>query len=146
MQRLINTILAALLLLSFNKPAFSQDFRISNYGVSEGIIHPFVYTVNQDTRGFIWIGTGEGICRFDGFEFNTSMVHDSLTGKLANISYKDSRGTLWFGYSGGEIARYDGTKFEIVTLGVEINGSITGFKEINDDILLVATLNNGLFS
>jgi ligand-binding sensor domain-containing protein len=92
----------------------SQEYRIHNYGVTEGIVHPFVYTINQDINGYIWVGTGEGLCRFNGFTFDTDLIQDSLAGQVAGVSYKDSRQYLWFGYQNGNLGRYDGYTLQMV--------------------------------
>ena len=143
MQYKPTVLLFALGILLVSLTGKSQEYRITNYGISEGISYPFVYTINQDNRGFVWIGTGKGLCRFNGFKFTTDMVPDSLAGQVAGYSFKDSSGTLWFGYQSGNIARYDGASFELVSAGVEINSAITGFAELTDGIVLIATLNNG---
>jgi ligand-binding sensor domain-containing protein len=65
------TFLVAILAFFLNGFTIAQEYRIRNFGVREGISHPFTYTINQDSRGYIWIGTGEGLCRFNGTEFNT---------------------------------------------------------------------------
>ena len=46
----------------------AQNVHFKTYSVSEGLCHPFIYNISQDKNGFIWLGTGEGLCRFDGFE------------------------------------------------------------------------------
>jgi ligand-binding sensor domain-containing protein/serine phosphatase RsbU (regulator of sigma subunit) len=146
MCRLVNAIFTSLILLLFSGIVTSQEYRINNYGISQGISHPFVYTINQDSRGYIWIGTGEGLCRFNGFTFSTDIIQDSLAGQVAGVSFKDKQETLWFGYHSGNIAKYDGLTFELVNPGIEINSAITGFAELNDGIILISTLNNGLFA
>jgi ligand-binding sensor domain-containing protein/serine phosphatase RsbU (regulator of sigma subunit) len=146
MRLIINTVLTTAILLLFACLVSSQDYRISNFGVSEGISHPFVYTINQDNRGYIWVGTGEGLCRFNGFEFSADIVQDSLAVQVAGVSFKDSRGTLWFGYYNGDISSYDGHTFKKISPGIDINSAITGFAELNGGILLVSTMNNGLFT
>jgi serine phosphatase RsbU (regulator of sigma subunit) len=73
------------------------------------------------------------------------MVNDSTGGEVAGVSYKDSRQLLWFGYHSGAIARFDGSNFEVVVPGVEINSAITGITELAEGELLISTLNNGLF-
>lgn len=143
MQR-INTLTSFVLTLLLTGTAFSQEYRIRNFGVRQGISHPFVYTINQDSRGYIWIGTGEGLCRFNGFEFNTDIKQDSLGREVAGISYKDSTGSLWFGYYSGNIARYQNGRFETLNTGIEIGSSITGFSEYDRDNLVISTLNRGL--
>jgi ligand-binding sensor domain-containing protein/serine phosphatase RsbU (regulator of sigma subunit) len=145
MRTKVKPILPILILSLSTIALFAQDFRIKNYGVREGISHPFVYTINQDTRGYIWIGTGEGLCRFNGFEFNTDIIQDTLAREIAGISYKDRKGTLWFGYYSGDIARYDGKLFERLNPGVELNSVITGFAELDKVNLMFSTLNNGLY-
>ena len=60
----------------------------------------------QDSKGFIWIGTYQGLFRFDGTEFlqiGKSRVNDStgFAGKLVSSMAEDSLGSIWFGTSGG---------------------------------------------
>lgn len=144
MQQKASLVLFLLLMLPGAGLISAQEYRISNFGISEGIPYEFVYTVNQDSHGYIWVGTGEGLCRFDGFDFSTAIIQDSLAGMVAAVSYKDSRQDLWFGYHSGSIARFSNRKFELVETGMEINGAVTGFAGLADGSLLVSTLNNGL--
>jgi ligand-binding sensor domain-containing protein/serine phosphatase RsbU (regulator of sigma subunit) len=140
----ISKPLTIVLLFFIFTGALSQDYRIRNFGVREGISHPFVYTINQDDKGYLWIGTGEGLCRFNGFEFNTDVKQDSLAREVAGTSYKDSTGTLWFGYYSGNIARFSGSRLETMDPGLEIKSAITGFAGYDGDNLLIGTLSHGL--
>jgi len=142
MQRITNPLISILLSFLFIGNLFSQEYRIRNF--VQGISHPFVYTINQDSRGYIWIGTGNGLCRFNGFEFDTDIKQDSLARDVAGISYKDSEGNLWFGYYSGSISRYQNGRFTIIDPGININSSITGFGEYDAENLVVGTLNDGL--
>ncbi len=146
MQRKPTVLLFALGIFFVSLAGKSQEYRITNYGISEGITYPFVYTISQDDRGFVWIGTGMGLCRFDGFKFTTDMVPDTLSGQVVGASFKDSSGALWFGYQSGNIVRYNGKSFELISAGAEINSSITGFAELTDGIILIATLNSGMYA
>jgi ligand-binding sensor domain-containing protein/serine phosphatase RsbU (regulator of sigma subunit) len=124
--------------------SISQNYKFKNYSIKEGICHPFVYTINQDLNGYIWLGTGEGLCSFDGFEFDRKIVSQLLAKDVANISYRDSKGILWFGFNDGTISKYDGTNFEIVKTSEEIKSTITGIIELNNKVFIISTLNNGL--
>jgi ligand-binding sensor domain-containing protein/serine phosphatase RsbU (regulator of sigma subunit) len=146
MQKFLHVVLFSLFLALWIIPAKSQEYRITNYGIREGINYPFVYTINQDKNGFIWIGTGEGLCRFSGFSFSTDNTPDSLKGEIAGISYKDSQGNLWFGYYNGSVVEFDGHRFTTIHPGFEIKSAISGIAELSDGIILVSTLNNGLFA
>lgn len=65
----------------------------------------------QDRQGFLWIGTEDGLNRFDGYTFkvyksrpfdSTSLSHNTVLALLC-----DSRGLLWVGTVGGGVSRYD---------------------------------------
>ena len=88
----------ASLLLSFTLclvvSAFSlhaQHYKFRQYGVEDGICHPFVYTAIQDTKGYIWLGTGEGLCRYNGFEFDGNFEADSLPDAFVKKSFRDTQ-------------------------------------------------------
>ncbi|MFN8715327.1 MAG: histidine kinase [Bacteroidota bacterium] len=54
-----------------------------------------VYSLFQDSKGFIWMATGSGLCRYDGFEFKTYSLslHRSLTGTVIK---EDKYGRIWY--------------------------------------------------
>ncbi len=139
------------LLLSFTLylvvTAFSlhaQNYKFRQYGVKDGICHPFVYTVNQDEKGYIWLGTGEGLCRYNGFEFDGDFEADSLPDAFVKKSYRDSEGNLWFGHNDGSITLYDGTKFLVMNTGDKITSTINDITEDPDGRIVFATQNQGL--
>jgi class 3 adenylate cyclase/ligand-binding sensor domain-containing protein len=52
-------------------------------GFEEGLSHRNIYKVAQDTTGFIWLATFNGLNRFDGYEFLPFAVPDSIDGQAA---------------------------------------------------------------
>ena len=46
-----------------------NNIRFRQFSVSDGLPHNQVNTISQDRDGFIWIGTANGLCRFDGYTF-----------------------------------------------------------------------------
>ena len=139
-------LVIGIFLLSFILPelASPQSFKFKKLGLQQGICHPFVYTVNQDKNGFIWIGTGEGLCRYDGFNFSIENGIDILEKDVVNISYKGNKGDLWFGFQNGAICFYDGKEFSLINTQESIKSTITGFSEDKNGRMLVSTLNNGI--
>jgi ligand-binding sensor domain-containing protein/serine phosphatase RsbU (regulator of sigma subunit) len=122
----------------------AQQYKFRQYGVEDGICHPFVYTINQDAKGYIWLGTGEGLCRYNGFEFDGDFTADSLPESLVKKSYRDSEGKLWFGHNDGSITMYDGTKFLVMDTGDKITSTINDIAEDPDGRIVFATQNQGL--
>ena len=76
-----------------------------------GLSHNKVNCILQDKRGFIWIGTEDGLNRYDGNEF---LVFRSLPGKTDCISgniikdiLEDNAGILWIATADGGLSKYD---------------------------------------
>ncbi len=80
---------------------FGQNYRINHYTVNQGLSQSVVYTTFQDSRGFIWIGTQDGLNRFDGYTFvkylhnpnDTNSISDSWIYSIT----EDKKGNLWIG-------------------------------------------------
>jgi len=53
------------------QPLFSQLMPYTQYTVKDGLPSSNIYCIAQDSVGFIWLGTDNGLCRFDGYEFET---------------------------------------------------------------------------
>lgn len=97
-------------------PAFpppSTEFAIEIWGTDNGLPQNTATAVIQTRRGYIWVGTYNGIAQFDGIRFK---VFDSSNTKgLANSRitslFEDSRGVVWIGHDGGEVTRYSDGEF-----------------------------------
>lgn len=138
-------IAITLFLISSLLPAKAQFYKFQKYGSDKGICHPFVYSINQDSNGFIWALTGTGLCRFDGFTFTKNgNAKDSLSESSAEVSFRDSGNNLWFGYSDGSIAYYNGRKFKFFKPDENQSGKITCITQSADGSILASTQNFGL--
>ena len=84
---LVKSFLVICLLFSLNVGAQTAADRlvIERYNTQNGLTHAHVYQVFQDSRGFIWIVTGDALMLYDGSLFLTAMRWD-----VAN-SPQDSR-------------------------------------------------------
>ena len=68
----------------------------------------------RDSKGFIWIGTSNGLFKFNGFEFlkiDGRDIHDSSVTAL----YEDSHDKLWIGYKSGKIATLENNLLKLFT-------------------------------
>ncbi|HEY4784698.1 MAG TPA: two-component regulator propeller domain-containing protein, partial [Bacteroidales bacterium] len=133
-------------LFSFHLQVKAQLYKFQKFGSEKGICHPFIYSINQDKNGFIWALTGTGLCRFDGFTFSKNgNSKDSLSESSAEVSFKDKDNNLWFGYSDGSIAFYDGKKFRFLKSNDNQSGKITGIVQDKDGNILASNQNTGLY-
>jgi ligand-binding sensor domain-containing protein/serine phosphatase RsbU (regulator of sigma subunit) len=87
----------------FSFVSHGQTYRFMNYGTDSKIPNGFIYTLNQDNNGYLWIGTGAGLAKFDGFNFYNIAFPDSAAGRYPSASLKDIHGILWFGCNDGSV-------------------------------------------
>ncbi len=80
------------------------------YTAEQGLSNSHVNAIGQDSRGLIWVGTNDGLNRFDGIRFQT--FHYSLTDSTSISSntiyaiFTDRDNTIWFGTFTG-LCSYD---------------------------------------
>ena len=105
--------LCALLLLFHSILAYPQSEHLSfeHLGTAQGLSHSNVICTLQDSRGFMWFGTREGLNKYDGYSFtvykNKQGDDKSLANNLVNSIVEDDNGYLWIGTWGGGLDRYD---------------------------------------
>lgn len=76
-----------------------------------GLSHNKVNCIVQDKRGFTWIGTDDGLNRYDGNNFlifrNTPGSAAGISGNIITALWEDEKGILWIATSDGGLSRYD---------------------------------------
>ena len=79
--------------------------QFETYNTDNGISDNTVFAISQDRQGYIWIGTSDGLNRFDGKYFRIFRLARPIPGALQNntisVLFSDSRGILWIGTRGG---------------------------------------------
>lgn len=91
--------------------AFCQQFAVYNYSVAEGIPSAETYEIFQDSQGFIWFGTDNGVCRFDGKNLEVFNVKDGLSDPVVFGISEDYKGRIWFRTYSGNISYFENGKF-----------------------------------
>jgi ligand-binding sensor domain-containing protein len=75
-----------------------------------------VYSLFEDSKGNIWIGTaGGGVSKFDGKSFTNYTTEHGLSNDIVWSILEDKTGKLWFATQGGGVSRFDGTTFSSFT-------------------------------
>ena len=135
-------VLVSIFLLPIS--GIAQTYQFSSYGLDEGMFDKFTYTINQDQQGFLWIGTGEGLCRFDGRVFENEFKGDSIPISIAHASLLDSRGRLWFGHENGLLSVYEDGAFRLIEPSDNHRSKITAIREDESGNILVLCQQSGL--
>jgi diguanylate cyclase (GGDEF)-like protein len=89
----------------------SEEMLFARLGADSGLSQGSVTAIHQDGRGFIWIGTEDGLNRFDGYEF-LHVVRDredarSLPNNWISAIARDAQGRLFVGTDGGGVVMRD---------------------------------------
>lgn len=116
---------------------------------NDGLSNNGVTSLLQDRRGFLWIGTEDGLNRYDGFTFKTYFHRNgdlkSIPRNLIRVWQESEDGTLWVG-GGNGVGRYhpaDDT-FETIPIPELGNHGINDLLQDREGILWIAT-EAGLF-
>ena len=111
------------LIITISQLSYSINFNLnfSYLTVEEGLSSNTIHCVFQDSKGFMWFGTDDGLNMFDGYEikkFNTSFNDSlSLSGNSVHKIIEDSQGRLWIATNNGiDIFRRDRMSFDHVPL------------------------------
>jgi ligand-binding sensor domain-containing protein/signal transduction histidine kinase len=95
------------LLLALHHNAQAQQLPIKTYTVADGLAHDEVAKIVQDSHGFLWFCTTEGLSRFDGYRFTTYGERDGLPSPHINDMLASRRsGMYWIATNGG-VSRFD---------------------------------------
>jgi ligand-binding sensor domain-containing protein len=71
------------------------------YTTADGLPRDSVYHIKQDSRGFLWVFTGDGLTRFDGYAFRNYTTDDGLADRRANDLLETRTGDYWIATDGG---------------------------------------------
>ncbi len=130
-------------------PAFSQIYspEVERFAIESGLSQSTVTDIVQDDNGFLWMGTQDGLNKFDGYSFKIfrGQANDgySLPNDYITRLVKDTNGDLWIGSKSG-LVRMDMRSGEFVRYDSAILG-----RKINDlvfdaECLWIAT-DDGLY-
>jgi signal transduction histidine kinase/ligand-binding sensor domain-containing protein/DNA-binding response OmpR family regulator len=92
-------------------PAQSEIIQFDHFNLDDGLSQYTVYCIIQDSKGFLWFGTADGLNRYDGYKFkifrNDPVDSTSLSANRIYSLYEDSYQNLWIGTYGGGLNKFN---------------------------------------
>jgi ligand-binding sensor domain-containing protein/serine phosphatase RsbU (regulator of sigma subunit) len=81
--------------------SYAQVLDVDHFTIEDGMSQTSVNCIIQDSQGFLWVGTQDGLNKFDGYSFrvfkNEPSDTNSLSNNFINCIYEDLDGNLWIG-------------------------------------------------
>jgi ligand-binding sensor domain-containing protein/class 3 adenylate cyclase/predicted metal-dependent HD superfamily phosphohydrolase len=142
--------LICLLILIVFAPIVSgqRNFRFRNYTINEGLSQSSATCIVQDEQNALWVGTQDGLNRFDGKNF----VHyfsdntEGLVNSHIRCSAIDSQGNLWFGTNNGlTVFRINEERFQTYTANSNISFQVEEIVVTDKDKIWLSTAELGVY-
>jgi len=103
-------LLFGLLLFSSDLAAQDDYIRFKRLTINDGLSLSSVYHIYQDSKGFMWFGTEDGLNKYDGQNITVygahTDQHNLLADKWIELIYEDKSGIIWLGSKSG-LTRYN---------------------------------------
>lgn len=145
--RLFPFLLTVFMLSALKAVSNGLDFRFAHITNNEGISQQHITSMMQDDKGLMWIGTKNGLCVYNGYEFkryfNSSSDENSLSHNFIRSVFQDSKKRIWIGTERGlcrylphfdAFERYDHLLTNISLFAENSKGSlfcISGYNRLN---------------
>lgn len=149
----VSIVLGIFMILSVRMSALPKDVRFRHFSVTDGLSDRHVCCITQDPSGFIWIGTQNGLNRFDGYSFtvfkHNAADSNSLPGNHITCIHIDSGGRIWTGHLKGMVSCYDPrtekfTRYSCCPSGEKPESDVSGITEGKDGLIWITVDRMGL--
>ena len=141
-KKLITTLVGITVLTPINKLSYAQSKNLifNNINIEQGISQSTIEDIFQDSEGYIWLGTNDGLNRYNGYEFkiyNYEEYQNSISHNGITDITEDKYGNIWVNTVSG--VNKINKKTEKISNYTEINGKI---KEDSTTEIIVTKDNN----
>ncbi len=91
-----------------------KNIKFERITIEQGLSQNTVYAIIQDSKGFLWFGTEDGLNRYDGYIFkvykNNPDDPSTLSNNRIQAIYEDKSGVIWIGTNSGGLNRFNREK------------------------------------
>ncbi len=94
----------------------ATPYFIRSWQVGQGLPSSTVNAITQTRDGYLWLGTDEGLARFDGLKCRVFGLQEGLKNLQVSALLEDRSGTLWIGTAGGGLGRLVNDKIQTFSI------------------------------
>lgn len=116
----------------------AQQFKFNHYTAEKGLPQQYVYDIEQNKSGYLWIATSEGLVKFDGDAFEVFDTKNGLAEDFTTHLFVASDGAMWLGHNQGGVSKIADKGFKKMVTSVGEFGAIVGFDETRDHKIIAA--------
>jgi ligand-binding sensor domain-containing protein/two-component sensor histidine kinase len=84
----------------------AENYPFKRFTTIDGLAQNSVFNIRRDSRGFLWICTGDGLSRFDGARFVNFTMREGLSYAVVNDLVERRDGSYWVATNGGGVCRF----------------------------------------
>ena len=141
-------------LTCLGQQAIDGSYRFHHLTPDDGLSQVSIESILHDSRNYVWVGTQNGLNRYDGHRFHVFKHHPadstSLSGNSISALFEDNRGRIWVGTDNRGLSIYlpDANRFfpvQIGSLNNSGNVTITSIERGAGDDVWVGTRHHGLY-
>ncbi len=151
-RRKPSLIYLCLLLIASPLQSQHNEYKVTRYNASDGLADNTIFSIYQDYQGIIWLGTGDGLHRYDGVEFKAYQhnPNDSTSFPNKNVYglFEDSQHNFWIG-SDSYLSRYDRRNDQFINYPFfpekKYRKPVTSISQDNQGHLWICAPNVGIF-
>lgn len=150
--KLYSVFFLVVLALSRKGNAQNESLRFEHLGFEDGLSHINVNTILQDSIGYIWIGTMDGLNKYDGYTFTKykfdPLDSSSLSQNFIYTLWEDKQGSIWMGTFEG-LCKFDRYTEKFTRYKPDPNAkfadpNINSISEDNNGMMWVGNASGGL--
>jgi signal transduction histidine kinase/ligand-binding sensor domain-containing protein len=114
------------------KDAYIRDKNPDNFssiGKLQGLRHDQIRAMTEDETGNLWLGTDDGLTRYDGRYLYHYTTEQGLSNSLILSVMYDSKGNIWTGTFRGGAVKFDGQEFHIFSVDEGLPSDVVNWIE-----------------
>lgn len=100
----------------FFKIVIAQEYTSKNISTLDGLPSNEIFSIFKDSRGILWVGTGNGLSKITNGEIKNYYKSDGLAHNNCWSIVEDQNKNMWFASYGGGLTFYDGNKFSVYNI------------------------------